>query len=89
MGLGILKASADVVHAWPREKTTLNLKVVPRALHSEFFSEHSSRVSSRNEFLRVGTNSEKARKTRSDPNFRKITNFREFSRFFRKKSRKS
>jgi hypothetical protein len=45
--------------------------VVSRALHSELFSEHSSRVSSRNEFSRVGTSSEKARKTRSDPNFRK------------------
>jgi hypothetical protein len=41
-----------------------------RALHSELFSEHSSWVSSRNEFSRVGTSSEKARKTRSDPNFR-------------------
>jgi len=42
-----------------------------RALHSELLSEVSSRVSSRNEFLRVGTSSEKAQKTRSDPNFRK------------------
>jgi len=40
-----------------------------RALHSKLFSEHSSQVSSRNEFLRVGTSSEKARKTCSDPNF--------------------
>ncbi len=49
-----------------------------RAQHSELFSEHSSRVSSRNEFLRVGTSSEKARKTCSDPNFWKIANFSYF-----------
>jgi len=45
-----------------------------RALHSELLSEVSSRVLSRNEFSRVGTSSEKARKTRSDPNFRKTAN---------------
>jgi len=39
------------------------------ALRSELLSEISSRVSSRNEFLRVKTSSEKAHKTRSDPNF--------------------
>jgi len=44
-----------------------------RALHSELLSEVSSRVSSRNEYSRVGTSSEKAKKTRSDPNFWKTT----------------
>jgi len=54
------------------------MNVFTRALHSELFSEHSSRVLSRNKFSRVGTSSEKARKTRSDPNFWKITNFGDF-----------
>ncbi len=50
-----------------------------RALHSELFSQLSSRVSSRNEFWRVETSLEKAQKTCSDPNFRKtaITKTRE------------
>ncbi len=40
-----------------------------RALHSEHLTELLSQVSSRNEFSRVGTSSEKDQKTRSDPNF--------------------
>ena len=50
-----------------------------RALHSNFFSKLSSRVSRWNEFSRVETSSEKARKTHSDPNFCKtaITETRE------------
>ncbi len=43
--------------------------VTDKALHSELLSELSSQVSSWNEFSRVGTSSEKARKTCSDPNF--------------------
>jgi len=39
---------------------------------SNFDPQVSSRVSSRNEFSQVGTSSEKARKTRSDPNFWKM-----------------
>jgi len=40
-----------------------------KALHSELLTELSSQVLSRNESGRVGTSSEKARKTRSYPNF--------------------
>jgi len=42
-----------------------------KALHSELLAELSGRFSSRNEYSRDGTSSEKARKTRSNPNFRK------------------
>ena len=48
-----------------------DLLIYIRALRSELLSEISSRVSSRNEFLRVGTSSEKARITRPNPNFQK------------------
>ena len=44
--------------------------VATKALHSELFAELSGRFSRRNEYSRDGTSSEKARKTRSDPNFR-------------------
>ncbi len=43
--------------------------IIGRALCSKLLSEILSRVSSRNEFLRVKTSSEKARKTHSDPKF--------------------
>ncbi len=54
-----------------------------RVLHSELLSEILSRVSSRNEFSRVGTSSEKARITRPNPNFQKtpITETRENENF--------
>jgi len=57
--------------------------VFTRVLHSELLSKISSRVSSRNEFSRVGTSSEKARITRPNPNFRKmpITETRENENF--------
>jgi len=45
--------------------------LIIKALHSELLAEVSGRFSSRNEYSRDGTSSEKARKTRSDPNFRK------------------
>ena len=57
----------------------IEMKLSRRALRSKLLSEISSRVSSRNEFSRVETSSEKARITRSSPNFRKtaITETRE------------
>jgi len=57
--------------------------VCSKALHSELLTELSSLVLSQNEFSQVRTSSEKAQKTRSDPNFWKtaISETRENKKF--------